>query len=376
MLAESPPPGLPPKLAQSSCRRRVRFAGASGNSGAFTVSFLADPARASTASWAPCPACPRPWRSSSPSTSWTCSALEPHLSRGGTLDGELPEPRGHALQVCLSALDPEDGLRAPPRRRGGPAPPRRCRACAPIPPSRKGSVPAHRARRSPASPPTAAPGPRRSPGSSAASPRTEAALRGGATDKAFLTEVLDRPELTAGGRRGPGLARPRWWPRGEHLPAAAPRRRCWRAAIAGYEAELDVARARFYASAARGRPEVPEEIGRAVELRHRGHAYLFRVSRLDPGLFRLEVDGRRLEVRAEPPGPHRPRPRLRRAELAGLPRLQGSRQLVEVDGIPHRIERTTGEVVRSPSAGAWSSRSPSRRGTRWRPAIPLACSKP
>src|SRR6185295_20347430 len=37
-----------------------------------------------------------------------------HLSRGGTLDGQPPEARGHALQVCLSAVDPEAGFAPSP----------------------------------------------------------------------------------------------------------------------------------------------------------------------------------------------------------------------------------------------------------------------
>ncbi|HEY2291235.1 MAG TPA: carboxyl transferase domain-containing protein, partial [Thermoanaerobaculia bacterium] len=136
---------------------------------------------------------------------------------------------------------------------------------------------------------------------------------------------------------------------GEHLPRRGAEAALLAAAISGYEEELALARSRFYASAVRGRPEVPKEIGRAVELRQRGNEYLFRVSRLDRRLFRVEAEGVRLEVLAEPPG------RTGRALSCGgrswrvSLAAQESRLLVEVDGIPHRIERDAGGIVRSPA---------------------------
>ncbi len=120
------------------------------------------------------------------------------------------------------------------------------------------------------------------------------------------------------------------------------------AAVAGYEAEAGLARARFYESAARGRPEVPGEIRRNVELRHHGHAYSFRVARLGTDLFRVEIEGRSLDVRAGAPGPAGRSlacgDRSWRVSLAE----QGSRLLVEVDGVLHRVERDDGGLVRSP----------------------------
>ena len=204
--------------------------------------------------------------------------------------------------------------------------------------------------------------------------RTAASLRDGATDKAFLTEVLDRPELTARGPVDPG-----WLDAlvasGEHLPRRGAEAALLGAAIAGYEAELDLARARFHASAARGRPEVPKEIGRAVELRYRGQDYLFRVSRLDRRRFRVEVDGLRLELRADRPG------RTGRTIACGerswriAIAIQGDRQIVEVDGIPHRIERESGEVVRAPSPAVVVAIAV-QEGDEVAAGDPLGCSRP
>jgi acetyl-CoA carboxylase carboxyltransferase component/pyruvate/2-oxoglutarate dehydrogenase complex dihydrolipoamide acyltransferase (E2) component len=346
VLAESPPPGVREELARALRDSAARMAGARGASGAFTVSFLADPAGGEQRFLGTAPGLPEAVAVIEALNEMDLQSLELHLSRGGTLDGQPPESRGVSMQVTLSALDPEDGF-AP---RSGAIEALRLPAGAGLradaaveegeePPDGEeiARVTAHGRTRAEALD-------RLQRGLA----RTEVAVRGGTTDKAFLTEVLDRAELTARKPADPG-----WLERlvasGEHLPRRGAEAALLAAAVAGYEEDLALARSRFYASAARGRPEVPKEIGRAVELRHRGHEYLFRVSRLDPRLFRVEVEGIRLEVLAEPPG------RTGRTIACGgrswriSLAAQESRLLVEVDGIPHRIERDAGGIVRSPA---------------------------
>ncbi|HEX3555450.1 MAG TPA: biotin attachment protein [Thermoanaerobaculia bacterium] len=336
VLAEAPPPGVTAELARSLREAAIRFAGARGKPGAFNVSFRVDTAKGEHRFAGTAAGLPESVAVLESLNELDLRALESHLSRGGTLDGELPEPRGHALQAALSALDPEDGFAPRPgvveslRLPAGAG----LRADSAV---EEGSVPA-------------APGYLIARVTAHGRTRTEAlarlqrgvastvaAVSGGGTDKAFLAEVLDRPELT-------GLdATPGWLDRlvaaGEHLPRRGAEVALLAAAIAGYEAESAVDRARFFASAAHSQLEVPRDIGRAVELRHRGHAYLFRVARVGHDLFRIEVDRRRLEVRAGLPG--RTGRSLACGEKSWRVSLasQGSRQLVEVDGIPHRIER-------------------------------------
>ena len=344
VLAEAPPPDLPPELGRSLREAALRFAGARGKAGAFTVSFLADPARGEHRFTGTVPGLPATVALLEALNEMDLPALEAHLSRGGTLDGEPPEPRGHALQVALAALDPEDGF-AP---RSGTVESLRLPAGAGLradPAVEEGGIPsspdfgitrvtAHGRTRIEALT-------RLQRGLAA----TEAAVRGGTTDKGFLTEVLDRPELANGG------AEPGWLDRlvdsGEHLPRRGAEVALLAAAIASYEAESAAVRARFYESAGRGRVEVPEEIGRAVELLHRGHAHHFQVACLAPGLFRIEADGRPLEVRAGLPG--RTGRTLACGEKSWRVSLaaEESRWLVEVDGIPHRIDQ--GEDGRSPT---------------------------
>ena len=348
VLAEAPPPGLAPEPVRSLLDAAARLAGARGAAGAFTVSFHLDPASGEQRLLGTAAGLPAAVAVVEALNEVDLPALERHLARGGTLESELPEARGHAAQVRLSALDPEEGFAPRPgvvealRLPSGPG----LRADAAV---EEGEVPAAGGEiaRVTAHGRTRAEALARLQRGLA---RTEVALRGGATDKAFLTEVLDRPELTARQPADPG-----WLDRlvagGEHLPRRGAETALVAAAVAGYETELEGARARFYASAARGRPEVPKEIGRAIELRHRGQTYRFQVSRLDRGLFRVEVDGLRLEVAAGPPA------RTGRTMTIGerswriAIATQGSRQVVEVDGIPHRVEREAGEVVRSPAPG-------------------------
>ncbi|HEV7785117.1 MAG TPA: hypothetical protein VGQ28_07260, partial [Thermoanaerobaculia bacterium] len=339
VLAEAPVPGLSAELARSVREAAVRFAGAKGKPGAFTVSFLADPAKGEHRFSGTAAGLPEAVAVLEALNELDLPALEVHLSRGGTLDGEPPEPRGIAMQAALSALDPEDGfaprpgvveslrlpagagLRADPAVEEGNAPS--------APGFLIARVTAHGRNR------TEALG-RLQRGVAA----TAAVVSGGTTDKAFLAEVLDRPELAGHG------AEPGWLDRlvasGEHLPRRGAEVALLAVAIAAYEEESAAARSRFYESAARGRPEVPREIGRIAELRHRGHAYLLRVACLGHGLFRIEVDGRRLEVRAGHAG--RTGRSLACGEKSWRVSLapQGSRKLVEVDGIPHRVEQEDG----------------------------------
>jgi acetyl-CoA carboxylase carboxyltransferase component len=342
VLAEAPVPGISAELARSVREAAVRFAGARGKPGAFTVSFLADPAKGEHRFAGTAAGLPEAVAVLESLNELDLPALEAHLSRGGTLDGDLPEPRGHALQIALSALDPEDGFSPRP----GVVESLRLPAGAGLradPAVEEGSVPA-------------APGYLITRVTAHGRTRTEALDRlqrglaattavvsGGTTDKAFLAEVLDRPELT-----GPG-AEPGWLDRlvasGEHLPKRGAEVALLAVAIAAYEADSADARAQFYESAARGRPETPREIGRAVELLHRGHTYRLRVARLGHDLFRIEVDGRRLDARAGLAG--RTGRSLACGEKSWRVSLaaQESRKLVEVDGIPHRIEQQDGSGV-------------------------------
>jgi len=201
---------------------------------------------------------------------------------------------------------------------------------------------------------------------------TTLVLRGGASNKAFLEELLRRPEVLGDGS-GPAKdaagdeaseSRERvhigWLEelvaRGEHVSHRHGEVAVLHAAIEAYQAESEVERARLFASARRGRPEIADGVGHRVEVRHRGQGYSLEVLRHAPDRFQLRVDGHSVEVTVESLGRSGQRltiggPNAR--STAGGERFrvtsiqQGPDVLVEVDGVPHRISRDDGGLVRA-----------------------------
>jgi acetyl/propionyl-CoA carboxylase alpha subunit/acetyl-CoA carboxylase carboxyltransferase component len=172
-------------------------------------------------------------------------------------------------------------------------------------------------------------------------------IRGGANNKAFLLELLQHPDmltgavdtgwldrLTAAGRGGSDL----------HADVAL-----LQAAVETYDAELAAEQARFHAGAARGRPEVRQGVGLTIDLRHHGNAYRVAVGRVGPRAYRVEVDGHRAEVEVERAGPFERRLSYRGRRWRVQSVLSGPDHLVEVEGVPHRISRPDGGMVRAPA---------------------------
>ena len=73
------------------------------------------------------------------------------------------------------------------------------------------------------------------------------------------------------------------------------------AAIAAYDDDLAVERARFFITAARGRPEVADQVARKIELELLGQVCTIGVYRLGPRRYRLEIAGRWSDVGVETP---------------------------------------------------------------------------
>ncbi len=172
-------------------------------------------------------------------------------------------------------------------------------------------------------------------------------VKGGASNKAFLLEMLRRKEVQRGdvtvgwldriAEEGGLLSR-------KHTDVAL-----LQAAIDAYEAELAVEQAQFYASAARGRPQVQREIGRILPLRYRGQLYSMKTQRIGPQDYRIEIDGLRIDAHMD---------RLDQFEcwLTVLGRRfhvvsvnQGASSRIEVDGTSHQVDRDDGGVVHAPA---------------------------
>jgi acetyl/propionyl-CoA carboxylase alpha subunit/acetyl-CoA carboxylase carboxyltransferase component len=174
-------------------------------------------------------------------------------------------------------------------------------------------------------------------------------LDGGTTNKGFLLDLLDRPEVLAGRYDTAWLDR---LAAGggtdvDRLGDVA----VLVAAVDAYDTEQAVDRAHLFASARRGRPDVRADVGRAIDLVHRGHEYRVTVRRTGRRRYRAAVDGRTVDLLVTRLGRHQSRFEVGTTGHRVVSDVQSGDHLVEVDGVPHRLSRADGGVVRAPMPG-------------------------
>ena len=271
--------------------------------------------------------------------------LQLHVAAGGKLEGEPPEPVGHAIEARLNAEDPAMGFSPTPGRvqvldlASGPGVrvDRGISAGDVIPPdfdSMVAKVIAYGRTRDEAIARL-----------SRALRESTVIIEDGTTNRAFLLAILGRPEFKAG---EVDIA---WLDRlgvsGEMEADGGADAALLSAAIELADQETATERASFYAFARRGRPEATAQVSRAVEVRHRGQAYRIVVSQLAPGRYRADVDGSAVEVEVERLSGHERRITIAGTTHRAMISRQGADLLVEVHGVPHRITRDDGGFVRS-----------------------------
>jgi len=271
--------------------------------------------------------------------------LQLRVAMGERLVGEPPEPVGHAIEARLNAEDPARGFAPTPGRvqvldLAGGAGVRVDRGIAAgdvIPSdfdSMVAKVIAHGRTRAEAIARL-----RR------ALHDSTAIIEDGTTNRAFLLALLDRPEFVA------GEVDVNWLDRvglaDDTAATVGADAALLQAAVELADEETAGDRASFYAYARAGRPHAAPEPVRAVEVRYRGQPYRILVSQLAPERYRAVVDGAAVELTVERLGEHERRigfgDRTRRALVS----RQGADLLIEVDGVPHRITRDDGGLVRS-----------------------------
>ena len=347
ILEESPSPALGPDEERSVLDAAARLAGAAGYENAGTVEFLYDESNGRFSFLEVNARLQVEHPVTELTTGLDLVKLQMYVAGGGRLLGDPPQPQGHAIEVRLNAEDPDNGF--------APAPGRIELFRFPTGPgiridtgfeegdgvagdfdSMIAKIIAH------------------------GQTRQEALARlhrvladgsvvidGGATNRGFLLELVGRPDLATGAVHIgwlDGLVA-----KGEHVSHLHGDLALIEAAIETYGRELNLERAQFFGTAARGRPEVKAEVGRLVELGHRGHGYRLMVRRLAADRYRLAVDGVTVDCRIE----RLPRSE-RRLTVAGeghhvLSVPQGPSSLVEVDGVSHRVLHDTGGAVRAPA---------------------------
>ncbi|HET9780146.1 MAG TPA: carboxyl transferase domain-containing protein, partial [Candidatus Dormibacteraeota bacterium] len=177
---------------------------------------------------------------------------------------------------------------------------------------------------------------------------TQVVIHDGITNRAFLVALLEHPDFRAGAVDAGWLERIDL--RDTSAQASGTPVALLAAAATAYEDDMVVDRAHFFASAARGRPELTSGAGKQIDLRHKGLEYRFHVYRPGPRHYRLASEGGEFEIRVlDMGGGYEQRilvgEEWHRVNVA----KQSGDYLVEADGSSDRIARRDGSVVRAPS---------------------------
>ncbi|MEV4151333.1 biotin carboxylase N-terminal domain-containing protein [Amycolatopsis sp. NPDC049691] len=278
--------------------------------------------------------------------------LQLHVAGGGKLEGTQPAELGHAVEARLNAEDPD--------RDFAPSPGRIARLALPAGPgirvdtgvSEGDTIPADfdsmiakiiaygrdrdealgRLRRAMA--------------------ETTVIIEGGATNKSFVLELLDQPEVIDASADTGWIDRVRAEGRlvtHRHSAVALAA-----AAIEAYEDEEEVSVQRLLSTAHGGRPQVQHETGRPLDLKLRGVGYRVSVARIGRKRFRVGVSAgtsevHHADVEIDRFDAHSGRIRVNGQGFRLVAATHGPIHLVEVDGVTHRVSRDEGGVVRSPA---------------------------
>jgi acetyl/propionyl-CoA carboxylase alpha subunit/acetyl-CoA carboxylase carboxyltransferase component len=351
VIEESASPVLEPEQAAELKASAERLALAVGYSGAGTVEFLYHPADKLFAFLEVNTRLQVEHPITEVTTGVDLVKAQLHVAAGGRLEGAPPPEIGHAIEARLNAEDPD--------RDFAPAPGRIARLDLPSGPgvrvdtgiSEGDSIPADfdsmiakiiaygrtrdealgRLRRAVAD--------------------TTVVLEGGTTNKSFVLDLLDQPEVIDGSADTGWIDRVRAEGRlvsyrhsGIALVAAA---------IEAYQEAEQVERQRLLETARGGRPQVQHEVGRLIALKLRGAAYQVTVARIGPHRYRVGVgangDLQFLDAELERLGGYDARLVVSGRRFRLVMATHGPVHLIEVDGVTHRVSRDEGGVLRAPS---------------------------
>ncbi|MDO5712750.1 MAG: biotin/lipoyl-containing protein, partial [Micrococcales bacterium] len=274
-----------------------------------------------------------------------------HVAAGGRLEGERPVERGHAVEARLNAEDPD--------RDFAPSPGRIALLELPTGPGVRVDTGVGEGDTIPADfdsmiAKIIAHGRTREEALARlrrAVAETTVVIEGGATNKSFILDLLDQPEVIDGSAATGWIDQAR--SQGRLVSAKNSGVALIAAGIEAYEEDEAVEVRRLRQTARGGRPQVQHRVARPIDLKLRARVYRVAVSRIGAQRFRvtLSADAQRhvVDVNVEPMNRHRMRLTVSGQGFRVLSAAHGPMHFIEVDGVAHRISRDEGGVLRSPA---------------------------
>ncbi len=346
LLEEAPSPTLSTQEDAEIRAAAARLGREAGYAGAGTVEFLYDPTEARFSFMEVNTRLQVEHPVTEATTGLDLVKLQLHVARGGTLDGDPPPTRGHAIEARLNAEDPDrDFLPSPGlvellRFPTGPG----IRIDSGVEEgdqiasefdSMIAKIIAYGRTREEAHGRLVR-----------ALSQSRVVVREGSTNKAFLQRLLLHPDFES------GEYDTHWVDElvsAEQAPPTVAGPALLAAAIDAYNEQISTEIATFRDAANHGRPEIQPGIGQTVKLRFRGRRHEINVCQVAPNQYRLELDGAAIEAEVEPLGRTGSRLRCGDQTYRVLSVVHGAVHFVEVDGVAHRITHDEGGVIRAPS---------------------------
>ncbi|MGV8973596.1 MAG: biotin carboxylase N-terminal domain-containing protein [Rhodoglobus sp.] len=274
-----------------------------------------------------------------------------HVASGGRLEGERPTEIGHAVEARLNAEDPD--------RDFAPSPGRIALLNLPSGPGIRVDTGVGQGDLIPADfdsmiAKVIAHGRTRAEALSRlrrALADTTVLIEGGTTNKSFLLDLLDQPEIIDGSADTGWIDRVRGQGRlqsSRHAGVALVA-----AAIEAYEEQEHAERLHFLTTAHGGRPQARHEVGRAIDLKLRGVSHRITVAQVGPTRFRVGFgaaqEDRTIDADLEQLDDYVGRLVIGGRRFRLVSATHGPVHLIEVNSTTHRVTRDEGGVMRSPA---------------------------
>jgi acetyl/propionyl-CoA carboxylase alpha subunit/acetyl-CoA carboxylase carboxyltransferase component len=180
---------------------------------------------------------------------------------------------------------------------------------------------------------------------------TTVLIEGGTTNKSFLLDLLDQPEIIDGSADTGWIDRVR--SQGRLQPERYAGVALVAAAIEAYEEQEQAERLHFLATSHGGRPQARHEVGRAIDLKLRGTSHRVTVAQVGPSRFRVgfgaQQRDRQVEADLEKFDQYFGRLTIGARRFRLVSATHGPVHLIEVNSTTHRVTRDEGGVLRSPA---------------------------